>query len=85
LLARFDALPWDKPIFNWVIDSRSTTLARRVSFFGSTPVVFVVSGLAALVAWQRCPRLAIAIVVVAFASEGSHPRARGRSRRDPRP
>jgi undecaprenyl-diphosphatase len=68
--AYFDALPWDQPIFDWVVDVRSAwlvTLARRVSFFGSTPVVFTVSGLAALVAWRRCPRLAIAILVVALA------------------
>jgi undecaprenyl-diphosphatase len=43
------------------------TLARRVSFLGSTPVVLTVSVLAALVAWRRCPRLAVAILVVAAA------------------
>jgi undecaprenyl-diphosphatase len=70
IAARFNALPWDKPVFHWVISVRSAwvaTLARRVSFFGSTPVVWTVSGLAALVAWRRCPRLAVAIVVVALA------------------
>src|SRR6478672_5080497 len=61
--AYFDRLPWDEPIFNWVVDVRSAwlvTLARRVSFFGSTPVVFTVSIVAALVAARRCPRLAVA-------------------------
>src|SRR5215475_14652176 len=68
--AYFDALPWDKPIFNWVVDVRSdwlVTIARRVSFLGSTPVVIAVSVIAALVAWRRCPRLAVAILVVAAA------------------
>ena len=68
--AYFDALPWDKPIFNWVVDVRThwlVTLARRVSFLGSTPAVLTVSGLAALVAARRCPRLAVAILVVAAA------------------
>jgi membrane-associated phospholipid phosphatase len=68
--AYFDTLPWDEPIFNWVVDLRSAwlvSLARRVSFLGSTPVVITVSVVAALVAWRRCPRLAVAILVVAAA------------------
>jgi undecaprenyl-diphosphatase len=65
--AFFDALPWDEPIFNAVVDARSPwleELARRVSFFGSTPVILAVSAIVALLAWQRCPRLALAIVVI---------------------
>ena len=40
---------------------------RRVSFLGSTPVVLTVSAVAAILASRRCPRLAIAIVVIALA------------------
>ena len=68
--AFFDALPWDEPIMNWVVDMRTDRLVsfiRHISFLGSTPVVFTVSFLAALVAWRRCPRLAVAILVVALA------------------
>jgi undecaprenyl-diphosphatase len=68
--AAFDALPWDKPIFDAVVDARTPwleTAARRVSFFGSTPVVFTVAAIAALLAWPRCPRLALAIVVIVVA------------------
>ncbi len=45
----------------------SSRCTRRVSFLGSTPVVLTVAALAALLAWRRCPRLAIAIVVIALA------------------
>ena len=65
--AAFDLLWWDTPIFNAVVDARSPwleELARRVSFFGSTPVVLVVAAIVALLAFQRCPRLALAIVVI---------------------
>jgi undecaprenyl-diphosphatase len=65
--ATFDALPWDKPIFNAVVDARTPwleELARRASFFGSTPVVLAAAAIVALLAWQRCPRLALAIVVI---------------------
>jgi membrane-associated phospholipid phosphatase len=68
--ARFDALPWDKPIFEAIVDARTSwleTLALRVSFFGSTRVVLAVSAIAALLAWRRCPRLALAIVVIVAA------------------
>ena len=68
--ALFDALPWDQAITNAAVDARTGWLlqfARRISFMGSTPVVFAVSGIAALFAVKRCPRLALAIVVVAFA------------------
>jgi undecaprenyl-diphosphatase len=65
-----DALPWDKPIFDAFVDMRTPwleTLARRVSFFGSTRVVLIVAAIAALLAWRRCPRLAVAIVVIVAA------------------
>ena len=68
--AALDALPWDKPIMDAVIDARGPWLAnaaRRVSFFGSTRVVFPVAAIAALFAWRRCPRLALAIVVIVAA------------------
>ena len=89
--AAFDALPWDKPIYDAVIDARTPwleTLARRVSFFGSTRVVFPVAAIAALLAWRRCPRLALAIVVIVVArpahgvgAQGAHrPRSSDRRR-----
>lgn len=65
-----DALPWDEPINRWVIETRTPwadRVFRRVSFMGSTPVVLSVAAAAALVAWRRCPRLAVAIVVIALA------------------
>ena len=68
--AAFNALPWDKPIFDAVVDARTPwleTLARRVSFFGSTRVILTVAAIAALFAWRRCPRLALAIVVIVAA------------------
>jgi undecaprenyl-diphosphatase len=63
-------LAWDEPITRWVVDARTPSfdaVFRRVSFLGSTPVVLTVSAVAALLAWRRCPRLAIAIVVIALA------------------
>jgi undecaprenyl-diphosphatase len=63
-------LVWDEPITRWLVDSRTSTLDEiflRISFLGSTRVVLVVSALAAAIAWKRCPRLAIAIVVIALA------------------
>ena len=68
--AVMDALPWDEPITAWVIDARTPwadRLFRRVSFLGSTPVVLGVAAVAAAAAWRRCPRLAMAIVVIALA------------------
>jgi undecaprenyl-diphosphatase len=68
--AVFNALPWDKPITAWMVDSRTPWLdavVRRVSFLGSTKVVLTVAGLAALASVRRCPRLALAIVVIALA------------------
>lgn len=68
--AAFDALPWDKPITEFVIDLRTPWLdrvVRRISWLGSTPVVLTVAAVAAAATWRRCPRLAIAIVVIALA------------------
>jgi undecaprenyl-diphosphatase len=61
---------WDRPITNWLVDNRTealNTFFRRVSFAGSTPVVFAVSLAAAGLSWRRCRPLAIAILVIAFA------------------
>jgi undecaprenyl-diphosphatase len=72
VLAVFAALEWlfwDQPITNFLVDHRTDTLNRvfrRVSWFGSTKVVLVVSGIAALASWRRCPRLAMAIVIIAL-------------------
>jgi undecaprenyl-diphosphatase len=63
-------LVWDEPISRWVFDSRTAGLSdvfREVSFLGSTKVVILVSSIAALLAARRCPRLALAIVVIALA------------------
>lgn len=68
--ARADALPWDAPITEAAVDSRTPAtndVALAVSRLGSTPVVLTVAGLAAVVAWRRCPQLAVAIVVLALA------------------
>ena len=63
-------LVWDRPITNWVVDSRSSGIDdvfRNLSFLGSTKVVLLVSAIAALLAARRCPRLAVAIIVIALA------------------
>jgi undecaprenyl-diphosphatase len=63
-------LLWDEPITRWIVDARSPALNEvflRLSFLGSTKVVIVVSVVAALLAAWRCPRLALAIVVIALA------------------
>jgi membrane-associated phospholipid phosphatase len=68
--AAFELLPWDEPITRAVVDLRTPTLdavARRVSWFGSTYVVLTVAAVAALASWRRCPRLALAIIVIALA------------------
>jgi undecaprenyl-diphosphatase len=67
--AAFELMPWDQPITDWVVGHRTDTLetvVRRISWFGSTKVVLVVAALAAAVAWRRCPRLALAILVIAL-------------------
>ena len=63
-------LVWDRPITGWVVDSRSAwsdDVFLNLSFLGSTKVVLLVSAIAALLAARRCPRLAIAIIVIALA------------------
>lgn len=68
--ALFNVLPWDEPITRWLVSLRTpeaNTIVRKISFLGSTPVVFAVAGLGALTAAKRCPRLALAIVVIAVA------------------
>ncbi len=70
LLAALDLLPWDEPITRALVDRRTPTLnriARRVSWFGSTKVVLPVAAVLALASWRRCPRLALAIIVIALA------------------
>jgi undecaprenyl-diphosphatase len=70
LLAILDLLPWDEPITRALVDLRTPTLdriARRVSWFGSTKVVFPLAAILALASWRRCPRLALAIIVIAIA------------------
>jgi membrane-associated phospholipid phosphatase len=61
---------WDEPITRWVVDARTSDLNavfRRISFMGSTRVIVVVTLFAAALSWKRCPRLAIAIIIVALA------------------
>jgi membrane-associated phospholipid phosphatase len=68
--AWLDLLVWDGPITHAAVKARTPSLDwffLRVSRLGSTPVVLIVSTVAAGLAWRRCPRLAIAIVVIAFA------------------
>ena len=68
--ATFEWLVWDKPITEFLVGHRTEALDavfKRVSWFGSTKVVFPVAAIAALAAWRRCPRLALAIVVIALA------------------
>jgi membrane-associated phospholipid phosphatase len=67
--ALFNVLPWDEPITRWLYDLRTPTMnsvVRKISFLGSNKVVFPVAGIAALLAAKRCPRLAVAIVVIAL-------------------
>lgn len=68
--AAHEWLPWDRPITTAVVEARTPTSeswARRASFLGSTPVVLIVAGVTALVAWRRAPRLAVAIILIALA------------------
>lgn len=68
--ALLGALPWDRPITELAVDARRPWLddiVRRISWLGSTKVVLTVAGVLALVAAKRCPRLAVAIVVIALA------------------
>jgi membrane-associated phospholipid phosphatase len=68
VLARVDALPWDRPITDWLVDQRTpwrNDLAKAITRFGSDQVVYVVAAICAVVAWPRCRPLAISIVVLA--------------------
>jgi undecaprenyl-diphosphatase len=68
--AASELLPWDRPITRAVVEARtpsSESWARKASFLGSTPVVLLVAGVAALATWRRSPRLAVAIVLIALA------------------
>lgn len=68
--AVLDLLVWDQPITDFLVRNRTADLnavVLKISMLGSNKVVFVVAGLAALAAVRRCPRLALAIVVIALA------------------
>jgi undecaprenyl-diphosphatase len=68
--AWFDTLPWDRHITEAAVDARTPSTDQiflAISRLGSTPVVFTVSAIAAALAWRRCPRLAVAIIVIALA------------------
>lgn len=68
--AAFESLPWDRPITEAAIDARSSfrnDVALNISRLGSTPIVLSVAALAAALAWPRCRRLAVIIVVLALA------------------
>jgi membrane-associated phospholipid phosphatase len=68
--AVFNLLVWDQPLTSLVVDARTPgvdAIVRRISFLGSNKVVFPVAGVLALLAAKRCPRLALAIVVIALA------------------
>ena len=68
--AALNVLVWDQAITRWVVDARTAwldDLFRSISRLGSTKVVLAVSAIAAALSWKRCPRLAIAIIVIALA------------------
>ena len=68
--AAFEALPWDQPITDAVLDQRTEArndIALAVSRLGSTPVVLAVAAVVAGLAWRRCRPLAVAIVLLALA------------------
>ena len=70
VLALFDALPWDRPITEWIADHRTSGLNdfwRNVTELGGDRVVWIVVLVLAVLAWPRCRPLAIAIVVLALA------------------
>ena len=69
ILALLDALPWDRPITNWIVDQRTPwldDLAKAITRFGADQTVYVVAAICAVVAWPRCRPLAISIVALAF-------------------
>jgi undecaprenyl-diphosphatase len=60
----------DRPIERFVITHRSAWLDevfRRISFFGSTPVVLVGGLVLAIVAWRRCRVVAVLVVAATLA------------------
>jgi undecaprenyl-diphosphatase len=70
VLARFDALPWDRPITEWIDEHRTRGLNdfwRNVTELGGDRVVYVVVLVVAACAWPRCRPLAIAIIALALA------------------
>jgi membrane-associated phospholipid phosphatase len=70
VLAALDALPWDRPITEWIDDHRTPGLNdfwRTVTDLGGEQVVYIVAAACALLAWPRCRPLAVAIVVLALA------------------
>ena len=67
-LARIDALPWDRPITEWIVERRTTRtddFAKAVTRFGADELVLVVAAICVVVAWPRCRPLAISIAVLA--------------------
>jgi membrane-associated phospholipid phosphatase len=70
VLARLDALPWDRPITDWFVSQRTPRLddiVRSITDFGGDMTVWPVVVVCALLAWPRCRPLALAIVVIALA------------------
>jgi membrane-associated phospholipid phosphatase len=69
VVARLDALPWDRPVTNWFVDQRTPALndvARSITKLGADTTVWPVVALCALFAWPRCRPLALTIVVIAL-------------------
>jgi len=70
VLAKLDALPWDRPITEWIADHRTSGLNefwRNVTELGGDRVGYVVVVVCAVLAWPRCRPLALAIVALALA------------------
>jgi len=68
-LAVLHALPWDRPITEWIDEHRTSGLNhfwRNVTELGGERVVYPLVALCAVFAWPRCRPLAIAIVVLAL-------------------
>lgn len=71
VLAKLRALPWDRPILNWIVTNRTNGLNDFFKAFtrlGGYDVVVVVVVVCALAAWWRSRALAIAIVTLAIVS-----------------
>jgi len=69
VLAAVNALPWDRPITQWIADHRTAGLNnfwRSVTQLGGDQVAYVVAACCAALAWPRCRPLAIAIVTLAL-------------------